>query len=207
MSSSNGLSGVSEQRTRIVSNGVGTPSHTAPVALSRMKLSTTVGPARLSRACVCHSVCAKSGRGELTARIEREMRAANVPFSLKTYNALIAACKRDKQLPRAVALLRHMREQTIAPTTVTYAAMMSVYARSGDHAGARRMFTEMRRDGIAPTLVTFNTLTSAYAAAGEVRTLRGFGKTRIWPRGQFSCGVIHWLVGGALQRVVRELLA
>ena len=52
-----------------------------------------------------------------------------MPFALKTYNALISACKRGRQLPRAEALFQRMQEEGIPPTTVTYAAIMSVYAR------------------------------------------------------------------------------
>lgn len=91
--------------------------------------------------------------------VYKEMRAEKVQFSIVTYNALIDACARSRELSMAETLLTEMAAQNIEPNTVTYSTIIKGYCNDGRLNQAFELLETMKQSkNMRPDEVTYNTV-------------------------------------------------
>ncbi|RMZ52668.1 hypothetical protein APUTEX25_000787 [Auxenochlorella protothecoides] len=86
--------------------------------------------------------------------------------TLYTCNAIIAACARARDWPRAHEVLQGMRVWHVAPDVVTFNSLLQAAGAGGSLAGVRATLGALRSASLAPTPTTYAVLFTALAAAG-----------------------------------------
>lgn len=98
------------------------------------------------------------------------MRREAVQPTIRTYNALIAACVRAGHLEKARMLFSEMLVDDIRPNTVSWNIIVNwhVQQKKGPERlnGALQAFADMKASGVSPNVVTFTTLMKAYTKSG-----------------------------------------
>merc|ERR1719468_939681 len=95
-------------------------------------------------------------------------------FSIVTYNTLVDACARSKEMGRIPAMLDEMATVGIPPNTITFSAIIKGYCSGPENRmnKALELFEEMKASNeVHPDEVTYNTL------------LDGCARFSLWDRG------------------------
>jgi len=99
--------------------------------------------------------------------VYREMLAAEVQFSIVTYNTLVDACARCQQMVNAPALLEEMAQHGIQPNVITYSTVIKGYCQEYRLDKAFELMEEMKRTSeFRPDEITYNTLLDGCARQG-----------------------------------------
>ena len=116
------------------------------------------------------SACSSSDAPERAEELHRDMVAAGVPRSGRTYVGLMAAAARAAEPgARAAAASRvfalaEADETTEPANAFTYTALIDAQVKGRDPDAAFATFERMKRAGVAPTVVTFGCLLNACRA-------------------------------------------
>ena len=116
------------------------------------------------------SACSSSDAPERAEELHRDMVAAGVPRSGRTYVGLMAAAARAAEPgARAAAAARvfalaEADETTEPANAFTYTALIDAQVKGRDPDAAFATFERMKRAGVAPTVVTFGCLLNACRA-------------------------------------------
>jgi len=107
-------------------------------------------------------------------RVHREMLAVpHVKFTLVTYNTLINACVRCREMERIASILSEMAAREIEPDTITYSAIIKGYCHEGHMDKAFELMDRMNEatTKYKPDEVTYNSL------------IDGCARQSLWDRG------------------------
>jgi len=101
--------------------------------------------------------------------IYEEMKAADLQFSIATYNALIDVCSRSADMHRIPALLEEMATLKIEPNLITYSTVIKCYCQVDRLLDkAFELLRDMKNcRGLHPDEVTYNTLLDGCARWGK----------------------------------------
>jgi len=99
--------------------------------------------------------------------VYEEMVAAEIQFSIVTYNALIDACARNQDMARVQPLLEDMHRQGIEPNVITYSTIVKGYCQENRIDKAFELFGEMKKSpSFRPDEITYNSLLDGCARHG-----------------------------------------
>jgi pentatricopeptide repeat protein len=99
--------------------------------------------------------------------IWEEMRKENVMPTVATFNALLDACARSRDMRRIPSLLEAMSEMGINPNVITYSSIIKAYANEGLVDRAIEVLSEMKANKeITPDEHTYNTVINGCARQG-----------------------------------------
>jgi pentatricopeptide repeat protein len=90
------------------------------------------------------------------------MEAAGVSPNTVTYNALLDAYAKARDLKACENMLLRMEAAGVRPDTVTYTALLDAYAKARDLKACENMLLRMEAAGVSPDTVTFSTLLKGY---------------------------------------------
>ena len=141
----------------------------------------------------------------------REMRASGVSPDVYTFNRLISAAARARDLDRALGLFEEMQAvHGLSPDAVTFASLVDACGKA--RGGARwtralSVFEEMLARGVAPTAHAYTALIHACGEGGEpqeaARLLAEMKGTGIAPtRATYAVMVRVWGKAGEVKRAV-----
>ena len=82
-----------------------------------------------------------------------------------TYNAMISAYGKGKQMTRALAVFDDMHQAKLQPDLITYNALIRACKR--DWTRAMAFFEDLKAEGLEPDVVTYNTLIGACRKEGR----------------------------------------
>jgi pentatricopeptide repeat protein len=126
--------------------------------------------ASLINAAIYGSILKGFGRQKLFNRVWNvydEMVAANMQFTIVTFNSLIDVCARSGEMQRVQPLLEDMSNQGIEPNVITYSTVLKGYCSANRIDEAFELLEEMKKNkAICPDEVTYNTLLDGCARHG-----------------------------------------
>lgn len=126
--------------------------------------------ASLINAAIYGSILKGFGRQKLFHRvwtIYDEMVAANMQFTIVTFNSLIDVCARSGEMQRVQPLLEDMSNQGIEANVITYSTVLKGYCSANRIDEAFELLEEMKKHkSICPDEVTYNTLLDGCARHG-----------------------------------------
>jgi len=110
----------------------------------------------------CHQ-----GRFDEVWSIYEEMRTETVKLSSSTFNALLDACARSKDLKRVQPLLEEMHKQGLTASKITYSTVLKCYCSENRMTQAFKLFEEMQTSTtLQPDEVSYNILLDGCARYG-----------------------------------------
>ena len=87
-------------------------------------------------------------------------------YCVLTYNALIDACGRVRNMELGCDLANRMKQERIRPDVYTLNTLIAVCGRCGDVERAFKVLSEMMEEGVRPDEVTYNTLIDTLGKKG-----------------------------------------
>lgn len=109
---------------------------------------------------------ALKGRVNDAAETFEQMAELGVAPELPNVAALLLACERVGDAPRAIKALRSIPELGLQPTTLIYNMAIGACAKGGDIESVQMLLAEMDADStLQPDIVTLNTVLDAYKRA------------------------------------------
>ena len=118
--------------------------------------------------------CDKSGNTEAAHALVPRLEELGVPLSAQVFVTAISACKHERDLPTAQALMQRMRRERLGPSTEAYNAMLGVISAVGGMGeDALALHDQMLRDAVRPDAITYVEMLSACKPTNEqARVLR-----------------------------------
>jgi len=103
-------------------------------------------------------------------QVYAEIQAAELQCTIITFNTLIDACSRSKDMARIPALLEAMSQANIAPNTITFSTIIKAYCAGPENrlSQAFDVLEQMKHSpDVSPDEVTYNTMLDGCARFGQ----------------------------------------
>ena len=142
------------------------------------------------------------GDYELVDSAWQDMRAANIPVSMATYNRFLELYMGRNDVDRMSVVLKDMMER-IPANPVTTTTIIDMLAKMGRLSEMEAVFEEMRKSpDVSPTLVTYHQAMNAYAKSGDVVKMEGVRK-RIQEAGMSENAITYNILAEGYGRAKR----
>ncbi|XP_057783384.1 pentatricopeptide repeat-containing protein At3g22670, mitochondrial-like [Salvia miltiorrhiza] len=90
-----------------------------------------------------------------------------IPPNLSTYNVLVHAWCKTRQMEKAKKMIDEMKELGFSPNAVTYTSVIESYCRERDFRKVEATLEEMKGNGVQPSVVTYTIIMNALSKARE----------------------------------------
>jgi len=99
--------------------------------------------------------------------VHREMVEEGLQLTVTTYNTLVDACARSRDMVRIPALLEEMQKLKVEPNVITYSTILKGYCQENNLDKAFQLLDEMKgTKEFRPDEITYNTLLDGCARYG-----------------------------------------
>ncbi|KAH7293289.1 hypothetical protein KP509_28G019300 [Ceratopteris richardii] len=90
-------------------------------------------------------------------------------ISALPFNQFMALYRHQRQVGKALELMKEMNLSDVSPDTRTYNLLLSTISKNGDPDGVLRQYKTMKDEGIVPNVLTFSLVGKAYILAGRLK--------------------------------------
>ncbi|RWR79720.1 putative pentatricopeptide repeat-containing protein [Cinnamomum micranthum f. kanehirae] len=104
----------------------------------------------------------KSGRGDMSKKLFKDMVAANIAPSVFTFNIMIDFVCKEGDLKTARGLFSQMKDMGCEPDVVTYNSLIDGHGKCGQLEEAECLLEEMKEAGCNPDVITYNVLINCF---------------------------------------------
>jgi pentatricopeptide repeat domain-containing protein 1 len=96
---------------------------------------------------------------------------ANQP-TVATFNALVTACDKSEQWPRAVEVFEQMKAVGVQPDVYSFVALIRALGNGAEWERMESAFEQMKAAGVQPSLDTYSILIAAFGKGGHWERMR-----------------------------------
>lgn len=97
-----------------------------------------------------------------------QLRQEGLSPEVSTYNTLLKACMRARDVQRAGLALKWMQQDGVRPDEITFNTLVKVHSYAEDFDGVLRVWGQMADAGFAPTAKLWGSLLVACSAGGQL---------------------------------------